>query len=158
LKFLVAEGGGHVTVRESGDIEVCAKGGGGVDLSTYAPRAELNAALEKAVAVEKQLAELNAAAFKREAEAAVDEAVKAGKIAPASRETCLALCADKTGLEKFKALAVAAPAIVDGRVQVPEGSPPPAAGNTALNSEEAAAAKAMGYTVEEYQKIKEAGK
>jgi phage I-like protein len=131
--------------------------GGGVDLSTYAPRAELNAALEKAVAVEKQLAELNAAAFKREAEAAVDEAVKAGKFPPASRDTCIALCADKTGLERFKALAAATPAIVDGRVQVPEGTPP-GTGGTALNSEEAAAAKAMGYTVEEYQKIKEAGK
>jgi hypothetical protein len=34
--------------------------GGGVDLQVYAPRAELNAALEKAVAAEEQLAELNA--------------------------------------------------------------------------------------------------
>jgi phage I-like protein len=131
---------------------------GGVDLQTYAPRAELNAALEKAVAVEKQLAELNAQAFKKEAEAAVDEAIKTGKFPPGSRETCLALCADKTGLEKFKTLAAANPAIVDGKVQAPSGDPPPAAGGAALNSEESALAKAMGYSVEEFQKIKEAGK
>jgi phage I-like protein len=111
-----------------------------------------------ALAAEKQLAELNAEAFKKEAEAAVDEAIKAGKFPPASRETCLALCADKTGLEKFKALAAASPSIVDGRAVAPETAPPPGGGGTALNSGEAAMAKAMGYSVEEYQKIKEAGK
>jgi phage I-like protein len=130
-------------------------GGAGADLAVYAPRAELNAALEKAVAAEARLAELNAEAFKKEAAAVVDEAVAAGKFAPASRETCLALCADKAGLEKFKALAAASPAIVDGKAAGPE-TPPPAAG-AALNSEDAAVARAMGYTVEEYKKIKEAG-
>ena len=116
----------------------------------------MNAALEKALAAEKQLAELNAQSFKKEAEAAVDEAIAAGKFTPASRETCIAMCADHKGLEHFKALAAANPAIVDGNVQVPN-EPPPAAG-VALNSEDAAFAKAMGYTVEEYKKIKEAGK
>jgi hypothetical protein len=81
--------------------------GSKIDLQAYAPRTELNAALEKAVAAEKRLAELNAEAFKKEAEAAVDGAIAAGKFTPASRETCLALCADSAGLEKFKALAAA---------------------------------------------------
>jgi phage I-like protein len=127
-----------------------------VDLQVYAPRTELNAALEKAVAAEKRLAELNAEAFKKEAEAAVDEAVKAGKFPPASRETCLALCADRAGLEKFKELAAKGFAVIGGKAQVPE-TPPPDAG-AALNSEDAAMAKAMGYSAPEYQKIKEAGK
>jgi phage I-like protein len=130
---------------------------GGVDLQVYAPRAELNAALEKAVAAEARLAELNAEAFKKEAEAVVDEAIKAGKFPPASRDTCLALCADKTGLEKFKELAAKNPAVVDGQVQAPEAAPPAGSG-VALNSEDEAVRKAMGYSVEEYQKIKEAGK
>jgi phage I-like protein len=134
--------------------------GGGVDMGVYAPRVELNAALEKAVAAEKRLAELNAEAFKKDAGTAVDEAIKAGKFPPASRETCLALCADRTGLEKFKALAAGSPAIVDGKVHAPEGDPPPAAGGgKALNSEELALMQAMGYSsIEEYQKIKGAGK
>jgi phage I-like protein len=132
--------------------------GGGVDLQTYAPRAELNAALEKAVAAEKRLAELNAGAFRKEAESAVDEAIKAGKFPPASRETCLALCADRTGLEKFRELAAKGFAVVDGRAQAPEAAPPPGAG-VVLNSEDAAIAKAMGYaSAEDYRKIKEAGK
>jgi phage I-like protein len=129
---------------------------GGADPAVYAPRTELNAALEKAVAAEKRLAELNAEAFRKEAGAAVDGAIAAGKFTPASRETCLALCADSAGLEKFKALAAASPAIVGGRAVAPE-TPPPAAG-LALNSEEAAMAKAMGYSDDEYRKIKEAGK
>jgi phage I-like protein len=135
-----------------------AAGGGKVDLQVYAPRTELNAALEKAVAAEKRLAELNAETFKKEAEAAVDEAIKAGKFTPASRDTCLALCADKTGLEKFKELAAKSHAVVDGKVQVPETAPPAGSKNAALNSEDAEMAKAMGYSVEEYQKIKGAGK
>jgi phage I-like protein len=127
------------------------------DLAAYAPRAELNAALEKAVAAEKRLADLNAEAFKKEAAAAVDAAIAAGKFTPASRETCIALCADATGLEKFKALAAASPAIVDGKAVAPEGTPPEG-GKVSLNSEDAALAKAMGYSEEEYKKIKEAGK
>jgi phage I-like protein len=130
--------------------------GGKVDLQVYAPRTELNAALEKAVAAEKRLAELNAETFKKEAEAAVDEAIKAGKFTPAARDTCLALCADKTGLEKFKELTAKSQAVIDGKVQVPETAPP--AGNTALNSEDAAMAKAMGYSEEDYLKIKGTGK
>jgi phage I-like protein len=129
---------------------------GTVDLAAYAPRAELNAALEKAVAAEKRLGELNAEAFKKEAASAVDEAIAAGKFTPASRETCIALCADAAGLERFKALAASLTAIVDGRAVAPEGTPP--AAGVALNSEESAIAKAMGYTDDEYKKIKEAGK
>ncbi|MDR2942792.1 MAG: phage protease [Treponema sp.] len=135
-----------------------ASGGGKVDLQVYAPRTELNAALEKAVAAEKRLAELCAEAFKKEATAAVDEAIKTGKFTPASRDTCLALCADKTGLEKFKELASKNHAVIDGKVQVPETAPPAGSGKTALNSEDAAMAKAMGYSEEEYLKIKGAGK
>jgi phage I-like protein len=78
----------------------------------------------------------------------------AGKFTPASRETCLAMRADSGGLEKFKALAAATPAIVDGRAVAPETPPP--GGGLALNSEDAAVAKAMGYTAEEYKKMKEA--
>jgi phage I-like protein len=112
--------------------------------------------LEKVLAAENRFAELNAEAFKKESEAAVDEVIKAGKFPPASRETCLALCADKAGLEKFKELAAKSFAVIDGKAQALE-TPPPAA-EAALNSEDAAMAKAMGYSVEDYRKIKEAGR
>jgi phage I-like protein len=123
-----------------------------VDLAAYAPRADLNAMEERAVAAEKQLADLNAVQLKKDAEAAVDEAVKNRKIAPASKAEYLALCATKEGLESFKKIAAASPAIVSEGAQAPEGAPP-AAGSVSLNAEQTQLAAAMGYTPEEFQKI-----
>jgi len=128
-----------------------------VDLAAYAPRADLNAMEARAVTAEKQLADLNAARLKKDAEAAVDEAIKARKFAPASRAEYLALCATKEGLESFKKIAAATPAIIGAEAQAPEAAPPQT-GSVSLNAEEASLAKAMGYTSEEYQKIKEAKK
>ena len=129
-----------------------------VDLAAYAPRADLNAMTERATTAEKQLAELNAARIKQEAETAVDEAIKARKIAPASKAEYLALCSTKEGIDTFKKIVAATPAIIGEGTQAPEGTPSTGGSGVALNAEETAVAKAMGYTVEEYQKIKEGGK
>ncbi|MDR1252385.1 MAG: phage protease [Treponema sp.] len=130
-----------------------------VDLAAYAPRADLNAMEARAAAAEKQLADLNAAGLKHEAETAVDEAIKNRKIAPASRAEYLALCSSKEGLETFRKIAAAAPAIIGTETQAPEGAPPAGGGGgLALNAEETATYKAMGYTEEEIKKIKEGKK
>jgi phage I-like protein len=129
-----------------------------VDLTAYAPRADLNTMEARALAAEKQLAEFNAAQINREAEAAVDEAIKNRKIAPASRAEYLSLCTTKEGLETFKKIVTATPVIIGTETQAPEGAPPAAGGNAVLNAEEAELAKAMGYTAEEFQKIKEGKK
>ncbi|MDR0585358.1 MAG: phage protease [Treponema sp.] len=127
-----------------------------VDLAAYAPRAELNAALERAISAEKQAADLNAAQLKKEAEAAVDGAIKEGKIPPALKDTYIAMCATHEGLKQFKEIAAKTPAIIDGKPQAPAGTP--AASVMSLNAEDAAFAKAAGYSIEEWEKIKEAGK
>jgi phage I-like protein len=129
-----------------------------VDLAAYAPRADLNAMETRAAAAEKQLAELNAAHLGQEAEAAVDEAIKNRKIPPASRAEYLAFCATKEGLETVRKITAAAPAIIGTEAQAPEGAPPAAGGGAALNAEETAIARAMGYSVEEFQKIREGKK
>jgi phage I-like protein len=129
-----------------------------VDLAAYAPRADLNAMEARALAAEKQLAELNAAQLKTEAEAAVDEAIKNRKIAPASRAEYLSLCATKEGIETFKKIAAASPAVISTETQAPGGAPPAGGGGAALNAEETATYKAMGYTEEEIKKIKEGKK
>jgi phage I-like protein len=129
-----------------------------VDLAAYAPRADLNAMEARALAVEKQLAELNTAQVKREAETAVGEAIKNRKIAPASRAEYLALCSSKEGLETFKKIAAVTPAIIGEGTQAPEGTPPVAESGAALNAEETATYKAMGYTEEEIKNIKEGKK
>jgi len=125
-----------------------------VDLTAYAPRADLKEMEARALNAEKQLAELNTARLKQEAETAVDEAIKNRKIAPASKAEYLALCATQEGLESFKKIAAASPAIISTEPQAPEGTPP-ATGGTALNAEETAVAKAMGYSGDECQKVKE---
>jgi phage I-like protein len=130
-----------------------------VDLAAYAPRADLNAMEARALAAEKQIAELNAAQLTKEAEAVVDEAIKNRKIAPASKAEYLALCATKEGLEKLKGVFAKTPAIISAETQAPEGTPPAAgSGGTALNAEEAATYKALGYTDEEIKKLKEGTK
>jgi len=128
-----------------------------VDLAAYAPRADLNAMEARAVAAEKQLADLNAAQLKKDAEAAVDEAIKARKFAPASRGEYLAMCSTKEGLERFKSIAAVSPAVVSDGAQAPE-SAPPQQGGVSLNSEQTQLAKAMGYSPEQFQKIMEGSK
>ena len=111
----------------------------------------------RALEAEKQLAGLNAAQLHKDAEAAVDEAIKNRKIAPASRAEYLALCSSREGFEKIKKVFAVNPAIISAEPQAPQGGPPPGQG-VSLNSEDAAMAKAMGYTIDEYKKIMEAGK
>jgi phage I-like protein len=111
----------------------------------------------RAALAEKKLADLNAEALKKEAEAAVDEAVKNRKIAPASKAEYLSLCATKEGLENFKKIMAVSPEIISASPQAPEGSPPPGKSSVALNAEDIAFAKAMGYSEEEFKKIKEGG-
>jgi len=66
----------------------------------YAPRAGLNAVRGEANKAEKEPADLNAALLKKEAEAEVTAAIKAGKIPPAAKGACPDLCPAEDGLKK----------------------------------------------------------
>jgi phage I-like protein len=127
-----------------------------VDLTAYAPRADLAAMEARATSAEQQLADLNAARLKTEAEAAVEQAVKDRKIAPASKAEYLSLCSTQAGLDSFKKIVAATPAIIGEGTQAPGGTPPGT--RTSLNAAEQAAAKAAGYTEEEWKKLKEGAK
>lgn len=65
------------------------------DPKKLVPAADLETALARAVTAEGKLAEVETAGVKAKAEATVDEAIAAGKIAPASREHWISLCAEK---------------------------------------------------------------
>jgi phage I-like protein len=131
-----------------------------VDLAAYAPRADLNAMEARAAEAEKQLAELNAAKFKGELEDVINQAIRDRKIAPASKELYLSLCATQDQLENLKRVFTASPAIIGTEAQAPEGAPPAGGSGAglALNAEETATYKAMGYTGEEIRKIMEGKK
>lgn len=128
----------------------------GVDLASYAPRADLDAAQQRAEKAEKELAELNAASLKAKATAAVEQAVRDGKIAPASKAEYLELCASEDGLAKFEKIMAVTPSITGG-TQVPDKAPE-SNESVELNAAEKEWASSMGYTEEHWKEIKEAGK
>jgi len=127
-----------------------------VDLAVYAPRTDLAVMQARAETAEKELAALNSAKLKAEGEAAVDQAVKDGKIAPASKAEYVALCSTQAGLDHFKKIMASSPAIIGDTTHAPTGSPP--GSQASLNSEEITMAKSMGYSEEEWKKLKEATK
>lgn len=127
-----------------------------VDLASYAPRADLAAAQQRAERAEKELAEMNAASLKAKAIAAVEQAAKDGKIAPASKAEYLELCASEDGLAKFEKIMAVTPSITGG-AQVSDKAPENK-DSVELNAAEKEWASSMGYTEEHWKEIKEAGK
>ena len=110
---------------------------------------------QRAEKAEKELAEMNAASLKTKAEAAVEQAVKDGKIAPASKGVYLDLCSTLDGFEKFEKIMAATPSITGG-TQVSDKAPENK-GTVELNAAEKEWASSMGYTAEEWEKIKKEG-
>lgn len=125
-----------------------------VDLTAYAPRADLAQMEARAAHAEKQLAELNAAQLKEKAVAAVEKAVSDRKIAPASKDAYLAMCATQEGLSNFSKIMESTPALIPAGTSAAGGEPPAGGASTELNAEDESFCKAMGYTKEEWQKIK----
>jgi phage I-like protein len=95
------------------------------DPAKFVPKADLEAALNRASTAETALNAINAAQLEQERTALVDAAVKDGKIAPASKDHYLALCRAEGGIEKVKALIGSLPVIGGGgdldKKQVREG-------------------------------------
>jgi hypothetical protein len=112
------------------------------DPAKFVPKADHDLALNRITTFE------TAAKAARETEivAAVDAAVTAGKVAPASKDYHLAFCRTEGGLEQFKAMIAAAPVIAAPSGL--NGQEPPPAGDLALNTEAQAAdlaTKARAY-------------
>ena len=125
-----------------------------VDLAAYAPRADLAQMEARAIAAEKLNAEMNAAQLKAKALSAVEKAVADRKIAPASKDAYLAMCATEEGLSNFSKIMESSPALIPAGASGASGTPPVAETQAELNAEEESICKAMGYTKEEWLKIK----
>ena len=126
-----------------------------VDLAAYVPRADFVMMEARTVQAEKQLAELNAAQLKEKAARAVEKACTDRKIAPASKDAYLAMCASEEGLANFVKIMESTPALIPAGVSDAAGTPPASGTQTELNAEDLAMCKAMGYTKEQWLKIKE---
>lgn len=122
------------------------------NLEQYVPRADYDAALNRAKQAEEKLAEIEKARLEAEIQAEIDKALEAGKITPATVDYHKAQCRLEGGLERFRKFVAAAPAIVDKDPRA--GGEPPK--QTALNAEERYVCAQLGIPEDEFIKLKEA--
>lgn len=120
-------------------------------LADFVPRADYDKAVNRATTAETNLAEKETAEQNNAIDTAVNAALKAGKITPATKDYYRAMCQKDGGLDEFNKFVDAAPVVVgksdlDGKQ--PENS------SKALNSAEQDAAKALGWSDAEFQEAK----
>lgn len=126
-----------------------------VDLTQYAPRGDMKMMEERALKAEKALEALQKNTLDTKAQEVVHNAMKMGKISPASKEAYLALCSSEEGLKKcIKILEDSAPVIsqnseISNSMVLSE--------NLSLNSDESLISK-LGYSKEQWKKVVEASK
>ncbi|MFV0448030.1 MAG: phage protease [Vibrio sp.] len=124
------------------DKEVALNRASTVDLNKYIPKATHELALNRAETAETKLAAIH----DKELETLVDDAIEAGKIAPANKDMYVSLCRSEGGAEQFKSFIASAPAVVDSK----EKQKPDLATNSKLDEHEIAMCRKLGTSEEEY--------
>lgn len=114
------------------------------DPTKFVPRADYDLAMNKI----KGFEEAGAEAFKTAVNSAVDAAVEAGKIAPASKDYHIAACSDQTALDAFNDMVAATP-VIAGRSGL-DGKPPNPGGAPDLDADTLAVCRQVGLTPEEF--------
>lgn len=120
-------------------------------LDRFVPRADYDAALERASNAEQKLAEQAAAALDADIETAINQALEDGKITPATVEYHKAQCRAEGGLDRFREYVKAAPVIADASGldgKKPEGEDQ----GKALNAEQAKIAAMFGNSADDLAK------
>ncbi|MEZ5571182.1 MAG: phage protease [Halioglobus sp.] len=118
------------------------------DPAKWVPQETHALALNRATTAETSLASLKQAALDADIEVAINSAQDAGKIAPANKDYYTAMCRTEGGLEKFKAFAATAPALISD--QGKDTKRDPGTNATALNAEEAQVAKLLGISTADF--------
>jgi phage I-like protein len=119
----------------------------------FVPRADYDLAMNRARSAEDKLSEQSKAEHTKEVNAAVDAAIAAGKIAPASKQFYVDSCGDAAALERFKAFAAAAPAVIDPKSPL-LGTQPPTANQGELTPNQMAICTRMGIAPEDFKKAR----
>lgn len=112
------------------------------DLSKFIPVETHQLALNRAETAESRLKELD----DKTATSLVDDAVTAGKVAPANREMYLALCRTEEGRQQFTAFMQTAPVLVNADPTKGKENK----GQAELTETELAMCRSMGLTKEEF--------
>jgi phage I-like protein len=114
----------------------------------FVPRADYDLALNRAEAAERELVGIRQAQNAARAEALIDGAIAAGKIAPASREHYLRLAVNSFG--EVRALVEASPVLVQPGVDSDLANGDPAQGGGALSESQRALCSALNLKEEEF--------
>lgn len=117
-------------------------------LEKFVPRADYDAALGKATNAEQQLAAIKTEQLETAVNSAIDQALKDGKITPATAEYHKAQCRQEGGLERFKTYCAATPSLGgDSGLGSKEQE-----GTKALNAEQEKIAGMFGNSAEDLAK------
>lgn len=122
------------------------------DLNKFVPRADHDAVLLRAKNAEQNLQTIADEEKTAAITAAIDGAVAAGKIAPASKEFYTAVCQQEGGLDQFKTYLESAPVIADNAGL--DGKKPPET-QTAMNAEQQHLNQFFGNSAEDLKKYGE---
>ncbi|WP_303845293.1 phage protease [Aeromonas sobria] len=114
----------------------------GPDLTKFVPKETYELALNRATAAETKVKEAGDAKLT----ALVDDAITAGKIAPANKEMFLGMCRSEGGVDKFNAFVASAPVIADASKV--KGKDPQQVGE--LSKDQLALCRAMDVTPESW--------
>jgi phage I-like protein len=137
-----------------GKLAAAANSEGGVPgLDKFVPRADYDQLKGRAENAENKLKELEGAKRDGEIASVVDQAVKDGKVAPASKDFYVAMCRTEGGLDQFRTFLQTAPAIVS-EAPVAPGGDPAKFGADALTPDEKALCRNMGLDPKEYAAAK----
>lgn len=115
-----------------------------VDLSSYAPRADLDAAVNRANAAEAALKAKTDEDHARAIDAALAAAQDAGKIIPASVDDYRAMCTAEGGLDRFNNLVKTMPVIAGAAESRASNKAESANTGSELTDEERAVCRALG--------------
>lgn len=120
-----------------------------LDLTRFVPRVDYDQAVAKAANAETKLKDHEAAKAETEISSLVDQAVKDGKVSPASKDYYLAACRQQGGVDEFKKFLTSAPVIATAREAQREVG---ADGAAKLTDQELAMCKALDVKPEDYAK------
>lgn len=119
------------------------------DLEKFVPRADFDQKAEVALNAQNALNALKESILKAEVKGLVDDAVKAGKVAPATKDFYVGLCMQEGGAEKFKEFLAKQPVVVAPGSEDATGAP---ASSVALNAETKKVAGLLGVSEEDLKK------
>lgn len=135
--------------KMQGDLQTALNSVNSPSLDKFVPRADFDQMKTRALNAEQAAAEQKKAEQEIAINSEIDGALKAGKIAPASKDYYVAMCRKEGGLDAFRDFLKTAPEI--GKPSGMDTRTPPAAG-VALNAEEKQICASLGISEEEYRK------